>query len=66
MRWEQAGRNTARAKVPGGWIVKHFEQYAMKPPAGIIGAQPKIGVNMAMCFIPDPEHEWTIVGVAGG
>ena len=34
----------ARAKVPGGWLVKIV--------SGSINSQ------TAVCFVPDPEHRW--------
>lgn len=37
---------TYRKKVPGGWIVKIDEYYSTKTTWG------------AICFYPDPNHEW--------
>lgn len=44
--WTLISNNTVRAKVFGGWIVRSYA-----------------GENEeCMVFIPDPEHEWRIIG----
>ena len=50
--WEQLDENTHRAKVFGGWIVKHFS-YVMK------------GENVTYCaesmvFVSNVNHDWVI------
>lgn len=42
---------TYRAKVQGGWIVRHFELD--------LNNKPRIPA-LAMVFVPDQEHEWVI------
>lgn len=39
---------THRAKVIGGWLVHHHSQNL------------ELGMSETMCFVPDPDHEWTI------
>jgi hypothetical protein len=39
---------TARAKVIGGWIINH-------------SFQKKATMSESMTFVPDRDHEWTIV-----
>ena len=44
--WEEIGNygSLERRSVPGGWLVR--TSYNME--------------GVAMCFYPDPNHEWTI------
>ena len=62
--WEKINNNDGieRLKVPGGWLVKHREIVSARP-VGIVGAANRgvQQVNMAMCFMPDPRHEWGTV-----
>jgi hypothetical protein len=44
---------TYRAKVFGGWVVRHLEWDTEKKGM----PQP---LTVAMVFIPDPNHEWEI------
>jgi len=39
-------RIKARAKVPGGWLVRTKGDTSQDSPGG------------GMCFYPDPNHEW--------
>jgi hypothetical protein len=50
--WEQLKKNTFRARVPGGWVLKN-----------VIGSRsPHGGVSdaVALVFIPDRYHEWKV------
>jgi len=40
----------ARAKVPGGWLVRCERWYDLGQPA----------ISMSMTFVPDPDCEWTV------
>lgn len=40
---------TFRAKVIGGWLVRHKSYHA------------KLGLSETMCFVPDRDHEWVII-----
>lgn len=62
-QWEMVNPKAGveRLEVPGGWLVKHREVVNMKRTgivgqAGIVPAQ----INMAICFVPDDEHEWEV------
>lgn len=57
MEFEQIDDNHQRAKVPGGWIVKAFEN-VLHDSQGTF----EFGWDwrVAMCFVPDPNHEWEI------
>lgn len=44
--WEEVSRNTWRAKVHGGWIVKHMSMTT--------------DMQAGMIFVPDSIHEWEI------
>lgn len=41
-------RSTCRAKVMGGWLVRHIE---------LSGDE---GESLSMVFVADPEHKWEI------
>jgi len=47
MNWEAIDDFHSRAKVKGGWLVKAWEEDSS-------------GTRMAMCFVPDPMHGWTL------
>jgi hypothetical protein len=49
--WERLDKDTYRAKVIGGWIVKS-------------GWTPEEReVDLSMIFVPDRDHEWVIVQI---
>lgn len=58
-KFEQIDSHHQRAKVPGGWLVKVFEDVTtyLGEDRGIVD-----GYNwrIAMTFVPDPKHEWKI------
>ena len=47
-----------RAKVIGGWLVKAYEDVTHVLPGQ--GLQSGWDWRVAMAFVPDPNHEWTI------
>ena len=58
MEWEDIDNNHARAKVFGGWIVRTFESvmHNLKDQGMVDGWDWRV----AMVFVPDAHHEWTI------
>ena len=57
--WETIDNFHSRAKVPGGWVVKAIEDVSHDRPehGGMVSGW---DYRPAICFIPDPNHEWTI------
>jgi hypothetical protein len=56
--WEQIDDNHSRAMVFGGWLVKAFEcvvHYQGQYGRGMVDGW---DFRVAMCFVPDPNHEW--------
>jgi len=55
LQWEVIDQNHQRARVPGGWLVKAYENVAHKE-------KKEYGYGwdyrIAMAFVPDPNHEW--------
>ena len=58
MNWGQIDNYHQRAKVPGGWLVKAFENAARTTIDG--GITDGFNWYVAMCFVPDPNYEWKI------
>jgi hypothetical protein len=52
LEWEQIDGRHQRAKVPGGWVLKAFTDVQHD------GMQVSWDWRIAMCYIPDPNHEW--------
>ena len=54
-----------RLKIFGGWLVKRNESFTLTVPGKLIGTKEALPVNgmLAMVFVPDPNHEWTIAGL---
>jgi len=48
--WEYFEKGTRRMKVFGGWI---FNTYSWDSNDGEVKSE-------ALCFVPDPKHEWVI------
>ena len=46
-----------RAKVFGGWLVKSVDPVAHIMDGGVVDGW---DWRTAMCFVPDPKHEWEI------
>jgi hypothetical protein len=49
--WE----GTYRAKVPGGWLVRHESAYNYMSDEDDF-----VHRTHVMNFVPDPNHEWTL------
>ena len=58
MKFEDIDDNHQRAKVHGGWIVKTFENVIHDVYEGMM--RDGWDWRVAMCFVPDPNHEWII------
>jgi hypothetical protein len=50
-KWELLDERTARARIIGGWIINHITQ----------DTENRILLSESSIFIPDRDHEWTIV-----
>ena len=59
-KWEKLSKSTYRAKVAGGWLVNDIVVETTKTPEFWATAVRK-AVGNALCFVPDPNHEWEIV-----
>lgn len=60
MEWEQIDNSHQRAKVHGGWLVKAFESVTHNLCVDGRGMEDGWDWRVAMCFVPDPNHEWVI------
>jgi len=60
MKWEQIDDYHVRAKIPGGWLVKAFEGVCHNMISDGRGMMDGYDFRVAMCFVPDPKHEWAI------
>lgn len=58
--WEEIDPWHKRLSVPGGWVLKTFEDVIHDKSDGGRGMVSGWDWRVAMCFIPDPEHEWKI------
>jgi len=58
LNWKQIDNYHKRASIPGGWLVKAFED--VKEDRSAYGQGMKAGWQwrIAICFVPDPNHEW--------
>ena len=58
LEWEQVDDYHKRARVPGGWLVKTFENVW----DGVAEGRPECGHQwrVAMCYVPDPERQWRL------
>lgn len=56
IKWEDIDPFHKRAMIPGGWLVKAFEDVIEdRYGQGMKGGWQW---RIAMCFVPDPTHEW--------
>jgi hypothetical protein len=61
MNWEDLDEYHKRTKVPGGWLVKAYEDVYvslhedMRPQSGYAW-------QVSMTFVPDPNHNWKLEG----
>ena len=58
MNWETIDGYHFRAKVPGGWLVKVLEDVVQDTE--FQGRIPGWDYRIALAFVPDPEHEWSL------
>lgn len=58
--WEQIDDWHRRAKVPGGWLVKAFEDVIHDKSDYGQGMTGGWDWRVAMCFVPDEYHTWEI------
>ena len=57
LNWEIIDDYHQRAKVPGGWLVKAYEDVVHTD--GVDGGMESgFDLRIAMCFVPDPAHLW--------
>jgi len=58
MEWEAIDAYHQRPRVHGGWLVKAYEEVLhARECAGLV---PGWDWRIAMCFVPDPNHEWKL------
>ncbi len=58
MDWEVIDSFHQRAKVPGGWLVKAYEEICHNIEGqGVISGW---DFRITMAFVPDVNHEWII------
>jgi hypothetical protein len=59
MKWEDVEYCMVRARVPGGWLVKHTDDVNVSLHEGV---SPQTGYEWrtSLCFVPDPNNEWKI------
>lgn len=56
--WQRVNKDTDRLFVKGGWLVR---VYSMKILKVFNSGDCEIrGEIAAVCFLPDPEHEWGV------
>ena len=59
LEWEQIDDYHQRAKVFGGWLVKAYEDVLHNfEDRGMTNGW---DWRVAMCFVPDSKHEWTMI-----
>jgi len=61
MEWEQIDDWHSRAKVFGGWLVKALEPVVHDNTLYGHGMMDVWDFRVAMAFVPDANHEWTIL-----
>ena len=55
MIWEEIDPWHRRARTPGGWILKAFEDVSHRTDEGF---QAGWDWRVSLCFVPDPTHGW--------
>lgn len=58
MKWERIDDYHQRCMVEGGWLVKAYENVAHFTEDR--GMEVGWDYRITMCFMPDPEHDWSI------
>ena len=56
LQWEQIDNYHQRAKIFGGWLVKAFADVSHQTIDR--GMCQDFDWRIAICFVPDPKHEW--------
>lgn len=57
MEWEDIDNWHKRTRVPGGWIVKAYENVTHDTHQGMSDGW---DWRVAMCFVPDLQNLWTL------
>jgi hypothetical protein len=60
INWESIDGYTFRSKVFGGWLVKVLEDVVHLDSPRHSNSVNGYDWRVAMTFVPDPEHEWTV------
>lgn len=66
LTWEQVPQDHSgelmRVKVPGGWLIKEYQNVQTSVNTGMPQNELKEGYEwrVAMCFMPDPEYKWEL------
>jgi len=55
-----------RAQVPGGWLVKVYEDVYINMHIDDNRPEPGYAWQVSMCFVPDPNHEWELIELLTG
>lgn len=58
LTWEQIDYYHQRAKVPGGWLVKAYEDVTHDGTNMGHGMVNGWDWRVTMCFLPDPQYRW--------
>ncbi len=58
LKWEMIDSYHKRAPIPGGWLVKAFEDVFEDRSNYGQGIVSGWQWRVTMCFVPDPNHEW--------
>lgn len=59
LQWETLDNSHHRLKVPGGWIMKAYEE--VTHDRGDSGMDQGWDFRVSICFVPDAKHEWLSV-----
>jgi len=60
LEWEQIDDYHQRARVPGGWLVKAYEEVVHNMMESGRGMESGYDIRVAMCFVPDSCHQWRL------
>ncbi len=60
MKWERIDDWHERVQIYGGWLVKAREAVVHDRSENGQGMIDGWDFRVAMCFIPDPNHEWIL------
>ncbi|MBL4832639.1 MAG: hypothetical protein JKY26_01585 [Pseudomonas sp.] len=59
-KWEQIDAEHQRAKVPGGWLVKAYENVEHFNLVEHRHNESGWDWRIAMAFVPDANHQWRV------